>query len=252
MKLFLFGTALSLLALTAVAADDDHQRVTTIGATYGQERLSNNFPDWHERTLQIQHQIEKHHLVGLEVADFERFGMRDARFGVSYTRPLNKQLTATIDAGFSSTRRVIAKNTFGAALQIEFAPAWLFHLGGRTTNYDAVTVNQALVGLEHYFTHFSWAATLRPARAFGETAVSGSLRGSYYYGERNSINLIASSGEEAANFGRRVILAQVRGIAVTGRHWLDRRWALSYSANHTRQGDFYSRRGIQLGIHYAF
>lgn len=252
MNIVLIGIAMLSLFSSAVAAEADNQRATTIGVGVGREQLSNNSPDWHEHTLQLQHKFEKRHVAGLELSDIERFGMRDSRLGISYTQPLNGQLTATVDAALSPTHRTIAKNALGAALQIEFAPAWLLHLGGRTTRYAAATVNQAIFGLEHYFTDFSWAATLRPARAFGETAVSGDIRGSYYYGDRSSISLIAAAGDEATSIGNRVTLAQVQTIALTGRHWLDRRWAVTYGANHTRHGGFYTRSGINLGLQYAF
>ncbi len=251
MKLLLTAILL-ILSANVVAAEETGQRATSVGVDYSQEKLSIDSPDWHERTLRVQHQFEKRHGAGMELADIERFGLRDTRLGLNYTRPLDSQLTATVDVGYSPTHRVIARHTLGAALQVEFAPAWLLHVGGRTTAYDGVTVNQAMIGLERYVANYSWIVNLRPAQAFGRTIYSGDIRGSYYYGNKNSVTLIAAAGEEAALVGSTVSIAQLRAVAITGRHWLDHRWAVSYGASHTHQGDFYSRNGINLGIQYTF
>jgi YaiO family outer membrane protein len=250
MRPALAGLALLMLAGGALAADDQH--ATTVGLTLDQQRLSNNSPDWHERTLQFQQQFAARHAFGIEAGETGRFGLHDSRLGLSYTLPLGARLTATLDAGASSTHHVLARHALGGELQYEFTHAWLLHGGARTASYDAVTVNQGLLGIEHYFSDFSWAANWRAARAFDTTANSFELRGAYYYGERNSIGVIAAAGQEAANVGSGVAVTQIRSLAVTGRHWLDRRWALNYSVGRARQGDFYSRNGVGLGIQYAF
>jgi YaiO family outer membrane protein len=61
-----------------------------------------------------------------------------------------------------------------------------------------------------------------------------------------------SGGREATSIGTGVVLADVRTIAVFGRHWLNRNWSANYAIGHTRQGDFYTRNGISLGVDYAF
>jgi YaiO family outer membrane protein len=137
-------------------------------------------------------------------------------------------------------------------VQYEFAPAWLLHGGARSTRYDETRVNQGLLMLEHYVGPFSWAAGWRPTRAFGTTAHNGELRASYYYGDAGSVGLILAAGREATSIGETVTLASMRSVALVGRHRLQRNWTLTYSAGHTRQGDFYTRNGLSLGIQYAF
>jgi len=228
------------------------QAQTTVGMTLGAERLSNNSPDWREATVHAQHQYGPRHTAGLALSRTERFDLRDSQFSANYARPVGERLVASIDANASSTHRVLARHAAGGALQYEFAPAWLVHAGARTTKYDAERVNQGLLMLEHYFSAFSMAVAWRPARAFDSTAHSGELRGAYYYGDRNSIGLILAGGKEAANIAGAVTLTSLRSAALVGRHWFTRDWALNYSAGHTRQGDFYSRNGISLGLQYAF
>lgn len=238
----------ALLMTAGVAANAQ----STVGLMLGTERLSNNTPDWHEATVQLQHQYGPRQSAGAGFTRTERFGLQDSQFAVNYAHPFGEKLVASFDANASSTHRVLARHAFGTALQFEFAPAWLLHAGARTTKYDEERVNQGLLMLEHYFSSFSAALGWRPARAFDTTVHSGELRGAYYYGDRNSVGLIVAAGKEAASIAGTVTLTSLRSAAVVGRHWLNRDWAVNYSAGYTRQGDFYSRNGISLGLQYAF
>ncbi|OWW21002.1 YaiO family outer membrane beta-barrel protein [Noviherbaspirillum denitrificans] len=225
---------------------------TSAGLTLGTENLSNSTPDWKEATIHLQQQYAPRHGAGAAFTRTERFGLQDRQLALNYARPLGEKMVATIDANASSTHRVLARNAIGATLQVEFAPAWLLHAGARTTNYDAERVNQGLLMLEHYFSSFSAAVGWRPARAYDSTAHSGEVRGSYYYGDRNSVGLILAGGKEAASIAGAVTLTSLRSAVLVGRHWLGRDWAVNYSLGHTRQGDFYSRNGISLGLQHTF
>lgn len=242
----------AVIAALLMAAGAAANAQSTVGLTLGADHLTNNTPDWHETSVQLQHQYGPRQSVGLGLTRTERFGLQDSQFLANYVHPVGEKLVASFDANASSTHRVLARHAFGAALQFEFAPAWLLHAGGRTTKYDAERVNQGLLMLEHYFSSFSASLGWRPARAFDTTAHSGELRGAYYYGDRNSVGLILAGGKEAANIAGIVTLTSLRSAAVVGRHWLNRDWAVNYSAGHTRQGDFYSRNGISLGLQYTF
>jgi len=236
-----------LIASTAMA-----NAQSTLGLTIGADHLSNNTPDWLEANVQLQQQYGPRQSAGVGFTRTERFGLQDRQFAINYVHPFGEKLIASFDANVSSTHRVLARHAFGAALQFEFAPAWLLHTGARTTKYDAERVNQGLLMLEHYFSSFSASIGWRPARAFDSTAHSSEFRGTYYYGDRNSVGLIVAGGKEAASIAGTVTLTSLRSAVIVGRHWLNRDWAVNYSAGHTRQGDFYSRNGISLGLQYTF
>lgn len=238
----------ALLAAACVHAQGN----TTVGLRAGVERLSNDSPDWQERSLQLSHAFGKRHLVDAALTRTERFGLEDNQFALGYTLPLSARLTATLDANASDTHRVLARHAAGGTLQYEFAPAWLLHGGLRTTRYNDARVNQGLLMLERYVGAFSVSLGWRPARAFGTTAHGVELRGGYYYGERNAATLILAGGKEAASIGGDVVLTSLRSVALTGRHWLNDSWAVNWSLGRTRQGDFYNRNGLNLGLQYAF
>ena len=242
------GLPAFILSVFAAAAHAE----STVGLMLGTERLSNNTPDWHEASIQLQQQYAPRHSGFVAITRTERFGLQDSQLSASYARPAGGRTVVTLDANASSTHRVLARHGIGATVQFEFAPAWLVHAGGRTTKYDAERVNQGMLMLEHYFSSFSAALGWRPTRAFDSTAHSGELRGAYYYGDRNSVGLILAGGKEAANIAAAVTLTSLHSAAVVGRHWLNRDWAVNYSFGRTRQGDFYTRNGISIGLQYAF
>jgi hypothetical protein len=48
-----------------------------------------------------------------------------------------------------------------------------------------------------------------------------------------------------------VLTTQVSSSSLSGRHWLDERWGLSYEVLVEHQGNLYLRKGIRLGLLYA-
>lgn len=227
--------------------------IETVGRMSGAlEQLSNGSPGWREYTAGVQLRYGARHLLDLAGSDVHRFGLRDSQFGASYTLPFSNALTATLDANVSTSHRVLARHSAGGALQFEFAPAWLAHGGARTSKYESDTVNGFQVALEHYFSSYSVLLGWRPTRAFGETVHGAEARLGYYYGERNSLTLIAAAGEEAASVPGGVVLTDVRSLALTGRHWLNQQWALTWGASYAHQGSLYTRKGLNAGIAYVF
>lgn len=228
-------------------------RATSVEVSHERNHLNNGSPDWKETGLRLSHSLGKYRQVDVGVVETRRFGLKDTQVSAGYTLPLAPQWVVGLEGNYSNTHRVLAKHGVGLTSQYEFAPAWLAHLGLKHTRYDATTVNQASVGLEHYFSSFSWLVSFSPVRASGTSAYSGSVRGNYYYGDRNSVGLIAAVGEEATPVGgNNVVIADIKSIALVGRHWVSPQWAVNYALGSTSQGSFYTRNGARLGAQYTF
>lgn len=243
---------LACMVVTAHAADVADGKAAHLRLSTAIERLDNGTPDWRESELGLHFDFRPRQALDLAVARTERFGLDDNRLSAAGSLPLSPALTAELEGNLSTTHKVLARHTLGAALQYEFAPAWLIRGGMRHSGYDTSTVNQGQLMLEHYVSDFSWAIGWRPTRTLGTTVEGVELRGAYYYGERNAVTLILASGKEVASIPGGVLPADVRSTALTGRHALDRRWTLTYALSHTRQGSLYTRNGINVGVQYAF
>ncbi|MGW8391959.1 YaiO family outer membrane beta-barrel protein [Pseudoduganella sp. HUAS MS19] len=237
--------ALACCALPAAAR-------TTIGINHGIDHLSGPAANWRESSLNVRHQAAPRLGFGAGVTRVERFGIGETQISAGADLPLSEKLTASVDGNFSSDHQILARRALGASLQYEFAKGWLVHGGGRSSSYNDVHVNQSLLMLERYVGNYGFAGAWRAARAFGTTAHSGELRANYYYSDRSAVGLSFAFGKEAANIAGTTRLTSVESAALVGRHWLDQRWALTYAVAHTRQGDFYVRNGVNLGLQAAF
>jgi len=226
---------------------------TQVEASAEQSQLSNGTPHWYAQSLRIARKTSPRELGELTLTQTRRFGLDDHQISGLYVLPLTNKLTATLGAGLSPSHRVLAKHSLDASLQYQLQPTWLVHAGLSNRRYSKTTVNQASLTLEHYFSNFSLAGTWKPARALGVGASSADLRGTYYYGNANLIGVIVSSGREAVTIdASTVVLADVRGAALVGRHWLSSHWALKYALSNQRQGRFYNRQSVHLGAEFIF
>jgi YaiO family outer membrane protein len=243
---------LAAVCASAPAGAAEPPGTTTIGVDLENDSLSNGSDDWRMLSVRVKRDIGPRQLVEVSLDQTHRFGLRDNQAGIMYAWPISAALSASIDAHASSTHRVLPGNDVTAALQYEFAPAWLVHGGFRTTGYDDVRANQAQFMLEHYVGSFSWALGWRPTRAFGVTANSGELRGAYYYGDKSSLGLSYAAGRETTSTASGIVLAEVRALALIGHHWFAPSWAFNYAIGSTHQGDFYTRKGVSIGLAHTF
>ena len=240
-------------ATLAPAQAETADRPTTLEVAHERASLSNGQTEWRETSLQIGHRYAPRQAAGLALRQTRRFGLDDTAIDLSGSQPLGERLTLSLEASASPTHRVLAKSALGASLQYEFAPAWLLHTGFKNTRYDNANVNQGLLMLERYVSSFSGSIAWRPVSALGTHAHGYELRGNYYYSDKSLVGLILASGQEATTVSSQTVaLADVRSMALVGRHWVRDDWAVTYAISRTRQGSFYDRNGVRLGVQYAF
>lgn len=248
---------LDLLALAAVATlpavAQTAERPTRVELAYGRESLSNGSPDWQETALDIGHRFARHEYAGLSLRQTRRFGLQDHTAWATYVRPLDERWVASVEGSVSPGAHFLPRQMLAGSLQYEFAPAWLLHGGLKYAGYENSRVSEGSLRLERYVSDFSWSIAWKPVRALGRSAQSFEARASYHYGDRNMVGLIAAAGREATSVGPQdVVLAEVRSVALVGRHQIGAGWALIYAISRTRQGDFYTRTGGRLGVQHAF
>ena len=216
-------------------------------------RLSNGSPDWRALSLRVARTRGPRQVQELTLTDSSRFGLKDQQISALMATPLSERLTASFGAQASPSHRVLARHGADGNLQYEFAPAWLLHTGVGFRRYNDASVTQGSVMLEHYFSAFSAAAAWKPVRALGVNASSAEVRAAWHYGDTSSLALVLSRGDEAtAIAASRVELADVRSLAVFGRHQISPAWSLSYALARTRQGSFYNLNSVRLGAQYLF
>ena len=249
---FFIVAVLAAMAAPAAAqpAAPAHNRVQLLAE---HSSLDRGLGSWSEVGVQLSRHWSVRQVAELGLVRTRRFGLDDDQLQAGYSTPLTPALTASLQASLSPTHRVLPKHALGGQLQYEFAPGWLAHGGLRHTRYDTAEVDLLRLGLERYVGDFSFSGTWTGGRSLGQDLQGLELRAAWYYAEESSVGLIAVRGDEATQLGAgRVVLADVRGGAVVGRHRMAPGQWLVWSLQRTRQGDFYTRTGATLGFQLAF
>lgn len=237
----------------AGAQAQDAAPVNRLQLSAEHNRLDRGLPDWNELTLRYSRQLQRRELVEVALTHARRFGQADSQLEASYVRPLGPLLTVSAQASVSGEHRFLARHSVEAGAQYEFQPAWLLHARLRHSRYDTASVDQATLMLERYLGNYSASLAWRPVRALGTHANGFELRASRYYGDDSHVGLIASTGDEATQVGAGAIaIADVRALALVGRHRVQPGWSLTYALGRTRQGSFYSRTGLSAGVQHDF
>ena len=252
MRCVVAGVALAL-SNPLLAGAQTAKLPTSLELGYSRESLSNDSPDWQDTGIDVSHRFNAREYLGVSLHDVKRFGVEDVSAAAFYLRPLTERVAASIEGSLSPGASFLARSSLAAALQYEFAPAWLLHGGLKSATYAEDHVSEGTLKLERYVSDFSWSVAWKPVHALGSYAQSFEVRGNYYYGERNMVGVIAAYGREATSVAPdEVVLADVRSIALLGRHHLTERWALTYAITRVEQGTFYTRTGGRLGAQYSF
>lgn len=215
--------------------------------------LDRGYASWREQGLSWRRGWQDGRGLELGVTATERFGLEDQRLSVDVQQPLSLSVGLALEAAWSPTHRVLAQGTAGARLSWKFAPQWVGYAGARTSRFNETHVHQGTLAVEHYVGAFSLAASWMPTQALGASTASGSLRGDWYYADRSAVGLLLAGGQEATRVGPgTLVLADVRSVALVGRHALSAQRTLRWGLERTRQGDFHTRTGASVALQHAF
>lgn len=250
----LLVSALALSAATVQAQTQTQAPVQDrVNLVVERSNVDNGSGDWLATTLRYGRHWSQRQVAEVELTQTRRFGLDDTEVAVTGSAPLSQALTINGRLTYSATHRVLPEGSAAAALQYEFAPAWLVHGGWKATRYPDTDVNQGALMLEHYFGNWSALAGAYRTRAFGQDTMAYVLRGSYYYGQDASVSLYLASGDEVAQTGPGTqAISSVRSVTLVGQHGLSQRWTLRYGLHYVEQGTFYTRKGASLGVQYTF
>ena len=245
--------AVALSPLPVLAQEPPPAVVDRLQLVAEHNRLDQGLRNWDEVTVRYSRQWERRELAEVALTQARRFGATDRQLEALYVRPLGPRLTASAQLSFSPEHNFLARHSVEAGAQYEFMPAWLLHGRLRHARYDSASVDQATLMLERYAGNYSASLAWKPVRALGTRANGFELRASRYYGDDSHVGLIASTGREATPVGAGAIaLAEVRSVALVGRHRLDPGWSVTYALSRTRQGSFYRRTGFSAGVQHNF
>lgn len=244
-----------VLAPVGARADAPATQATQAEIGFSHYALSNGYANWDSTYLDAAHQFgERHSLYG-EVQQARRFNLNDREVSGGYYHPLTPTLTALIEASTSPEHNFLAQHSVFGQLQAALGGGWDVQAGLRHSAYTQTSSDVTVLTGERYWGSFRAAYQLYLAKLQGSgTAPSHVGQIAYYYSDRDNLTLAVARGRQAESLGPGlgVLLVDVRSVTLSGRHWINPAWAVSYEALTESQGNLYTRKGIRLGLRHAF
>lgn len=243
-----------LLALATFAAGAQSTWTEAeIGASH--ESLTGGNRDWDSIYLDAAHAFgERRTLVG-GLRQTERYGLRDSEARLGYYHPLGAAWTGHVEGTASDEHHVLPKYSLAGQAAVALAGGWGANAGLRRNEFTRSTVHILSLGGERYWGNWRGAYTLYSGHPEGAgSAAAHRFQLNRYYGSRSSIGISATRGREVENAGppAGVVTSDVRALALSGRHWFDPAWALSWELLVHQQGGLHKRRGVLLGLRHRF
>lgn len=223
-------------------------------AAFSRENLSRGLPAWQERNVLIErHRADKQVLYG-GLRETERYQLTDSELHLGAYQPLTQRMQLQVEAGASSTHRVLASRYGVLGLQAQPWAGWGVSAGWRRSSYDSGNTGVVNLGVEHYRGAERFAYTLFSGGPDGAGRLpSHRLQWTHYYGERDWLGIAAVSGRETEHAGSgRFLTSRISSLALGGRHGVGPSTALVWEIGRQRQGELYTRSGVRLGLRHAF
>ncbi|KJH79750.1 MULTISPECIES: YaiO family outer membrane beta-barrel protein [Pseudomonadaceae] len=218
-----------------------------------QDWLDSGFDNWRSQRLDYAStQPEGLGWYGALLRE-QRFGEWDQGVEAGAVIALDDNWTLQPEIGYQPSPYFLPEWHADLRLQRRLPAGFLGAASIRRTEYETTRVDRLALSAERYWNSWRAGYTLNVTDvANAGTPIGHDLALDYYYAGLNYAGLRLTVGEEEAVEEQRLITSDVRALSLQGRHWLDNRWALTWEIGHHRQGDYYTRRWLQLGVRHAF
>ncbi|HEY0666255.1 MAG TPA: YaiO family outer membrane beta-barrel protein [Gallionella sp.] len=245
---------IALLPLAAHAAGPTSAPSDEIELGISRDVLDQGYDNWNSLYLDAAHRFGERHSVYGRLRKTQRFDLQDREISGGYYHPLTGTWTALIEASTSPDHWVLPQNSLYGQLQKAFEGGWDIQAGLRRSQYDTGSTDLAVLTGERYWGDFRAAYTYYLGRTDGGSAPSHRAQLGYYYAVRSQLTLGFAKGHQIENLGAGlgVLITDVTGSSLSGLHWFNPGWGLSYEVSAEQQGNLYLRKGIRLGLRHAF
>lgn len=223
-------------------------------AEAGWERLDRGYDDWSLLALRAHGDVSANVEARGSLARMGRFGTSDveATAGLSWQAAprfgIGADLALVADADFLPrwSGQLLALARLGDSTHLQG--------GYRHSRYPGTRSDTLWLTLERYLACCRLAYSVyRGDPADASTTYTHVLRADFYYDERSYAGLQLTTGRESESDGAGgLLVSDVEGAALVGRHQLSPRWALAWALTWHEQGDLYRRAGFNVGLARSF
>lgn len=238
---------------SAVPASPPAQRRHELELSARQDWLDRGLDNWRNQRLDyVSTQPQGPGWYGALLRE-QRFGEWDEGAELGAVIPLDANWTLQPEAGYQPSPYFLPQWHADLRLQRRLPDGYLGALSLRRTEYEATRVDRLALSTERYWGNWRAGYTLNLTEvANAGTPVGHDFALDHYYDGLSHAGVRLTLGEEEAVEEQQVITSDVRATSLQGRHWLSARWAVSWAAGYHRQGDYYDRHWLRLGLRHAF
>lgn len=223
-----------------------------VGYTHRHDWLTRDLAAWQSDRIEVNARTDDGRAWYVAAARERRFGLADSGVEAGVALPLADRWTLQLDGGGWPGGEFQPRWFGDVRLQHVFDRGTVLASSLRRTRYPDVTVDRLSVAVEQYWGNWRLGYTFNRTDVAGNRVSGHDLAFDRYYRVRDSIGLRLTSGSEDALRGTDIVASTVRALGVQGRHGLADDWALQWGVGYVRQGAFYDRRWVQLGLRRAF
>ena len=245
--------ALAALLLAAASAP---AAAVELELAYTEEFLTNGYANWRTVGVGAAWVAGERTAIGASARDVQRFDLNDLELAASASGPVAERWVLGGEASACPTHAFLPVAALGAFVQADAGAGVLLTAGGRWARYEAAGGGSSpvvlRVGAEAYWGAFraSWTGFLTTVAGAWGASQRASL--DLFYGERGRLGVAMNMGRELESAPGLLVVTDVLGVAVAGRHDLDADWSLVWEVGAQRQGELYTRTGARLGVRRRF
>lgn len=230
------------------ASRERHPWKLVLGANI--DSLSDNLPDWDSQFMEVIYERDEQWLYALHVSRDARDGTGDVSTGLRANSTWASGWIAGVDLATASSPTFVPKTSANAHLTRVLGDGWSTSLRVRYRDYSSATVSSVIGGVEKYFADYRVAYELGSSHLHGASSHTNHvLTANWYYRDESSVGVSLSTGREAESIGGgRVLVTDVSGVAVNGRHQLTERLGLQWWLGTHEQGDLYRRTFLGMAV----
>ena len=183
-----------------------------------------------------------------------RYTAMDNELMGGFYQPIDEQFSLVAEMSVSPTHYVLPARSFLGQMEFLGKNGWGANVGLRHTEYNTALMNVLSMTAERSWGNYRVAYSHFQGFWSGHGSTSsGQFQAAKYYGDYNWYGVNFSNGSELDTLPNlQMATTPVRTLVVNGRHWVRSDVALVYAIGNSRQGNIYTRNGIQLGLRYRF
>lgn len=223
-----------------------------IEISHANDWLTNNYDNWQTTNLNLFLPQKEKGTTFIELSKVRRFNLEDESAYINYSYP-TKYGAAILELGRTTNADFLFRNLYGVGWNGILGNGYGYIVSYRQRNFSDSLSDMFSLTMEKYFSNYRIAYTnTQSSLDKQQLEQSHRLQLQWIPENNNRFGISYSTGKEPINLGLNQLSASdVEQLQIDGVYWI-KDIGISAAIWHLKQGDFYTRKGAQIGLRLAF